>query len=82
MTTTGLGNLVRETLSLVLGMTIPDGVDIRREREPRWDSLKHIEVVFALENALNIRFSEEQIPDLRDVRSIVEIAGAIGAPPR
>jgi acyl carrier protein len=63
---------IRETLSLVLGIDVPPGSDVSRDIEPSWDSLKHIEVVFALESALDVRFTEEQIGNLTDVGAIVE----------
>lgn len=45
-----------------------------RENTPQWDSLKHIEIIFCLEEELAVEFSEEQLKQLNSVRQIVEIA--------
>jgi acyl carrier protein len=67
--------IVRETLGVVLGRAIRPGDPVVRERQPDWDSLKHIEVVFALEDALGVRFEADEIGELTSVASIVERAG-------
>ena len=52
--------------------------EIRRESSRKdyhqWDSLKHIEVIFAIEDELNIRFSEDILARLDSVQSIVDSA--------
>ena len=45
-----------------------------------WDSLKHIEIIFALEDELGIQFNEEEIAQLNDVTKIIKIASAKYAP--
>ena len=45
-----------------------------RQNTPLWDSLKHIEVVFALEDELEIQFPENTLPQLENVQYIVGIA--------
>lgn len=40
------------------------------ENEERWDSLRHMNIVFAVEDAFGIRFSDEEIPLLTSVESI------------
>lgn len=64
---------VREVLSLVIGRPVPAGVDLRRDDEPAWDSLRHIELVLALESALDVRFGTDQIPELDSVSAIVAL---------
>jgi acyl carrier protein len=70
-----LETIVRETLGVVLGRGIAPGDPVRRDDQPDWDSLKHIELVFALEDALGVRFDADEIGELTDVGSIVERAG-------
>jgi acyl carrier protein len=70
---------VRETLGVVLGRHIAADDPVCRDRQPDWDSLKHIELVFALEDALGVRFEADEIGDLTDVASIVERAGCRSA---
>jgi acyl carrier protein len=76
----GLEAAVRETLAVVLGRPIGPGDPVRRDEQADWDSLKHIELVFALEDALRIRFAADEIGELTDVASIVELAERHHAP--
>lgn len=50
-----------------------------RETYPQWDSLKQIEVIFAIEDELNIQFSEETMSELNSVAQIVDAAEALYA---
>jgi acyl carrier protein len=74
-----LDRTVRATIGIVLGRDIAPGDPVIRDEQPDWDSLKHIELVFALEGALGIRFDAEEIGELTDVVSIVELAERHGA---
>ena len=51
-------------------------VDIKDSRTTlsQWDSLKHIEIIFAIEDELNIQFDEEEIEQLNDIQKIIKIA--------
>ncbi len=42
-----------------------------------WDSLHHINLVLALEEEFNVRFTPEQISQLITIRKIVEILNTI-----
>jgi acyl carrier protein len=44
-----------------------------RDNTPCWDSLRHIEVVFSLEDELGLEFSELEQPRLLAVQSIVDV---------
>jgi acyl carrier protein len=48
----------------------PESVD-------KWESMKHINLVLAIEEEFNIQFDDEQIAQLHDVRSIVKIIEGI-----
>lgn len=56
------------------------------QNTPRWDSLRHIEVVFAVESAFHVRFTMPEITSLRnlgDIRNLLISKGAlalVGAP--
>ena len=65
---------------MVLGRPIGPGDPVRRDEQPDWDSLKHIELVFALEDALGVRFGTDEIGEITDVASIVELAERHHAP--
>jgi acyl carrier protein len=70
---------VREVLSVVLDRPIAAGDPVFRDEQPDWDSLKHIELVFALEGELAVRFEAEELGELTDVESIAELAERHGA---
>ena len=70
-----LEEIVRDTLGIVLGRDIAAGDPVVRKEQPDWDSLKHVELVFALEDALGIRFDVDEIGELISVASIAELAG-------
>jgi acyl carrier protein len=40
---------------------------------PKWDSLRHIEVVFAIENAFHVRFTMPEIASLRKLGDIRQL---------
>ena len=40
---------------------------------PNWDSLRHIEVIFAVESAFNVRFTMPEITSLRRLGDIREL---------
>jgi acyl carrier protein len=48
------------------------------QNTPKWDSLRHIEVIFAMENAFHVRFTMPEIAGLRklgDIRNLLENKG-------
>jgi acyl carrier protein len=46
--------------------------DTNAKNTPNWDSLKHIEVMFAIEEEFSIQFSEAELSELNSVVKIVE----------
>lgn len=44
------------------------------ENTSSWDSLKHIEIIFAVEDELGVQFSEDELSGLKNVSSIVDAA--------
>lgn len=63
---------VLTVLSTVLKRPFNNGVDITRQNTPSWDSLKHIEILFALEEELNVVFEENELAELDSVNKIVD----------
>ncbi len=43
------------------------------QNTPKWDSLRHIEVVFAMENAFHVRFTMPEIAGLRKLGDIRQL---------
>lgn len=48
-----------------------DTQEILSEAIENWDSLKHLSIVFALEDEFDIRFSEDEFSELRSLSAIV-----------
>jgi acyl carrier protein len=46
-------------MSSVLGIIVTE--ETVRKTEPAWDSLKHMEIIFAVEGKWGVTFSEEEI---------------------
>jgi acyl carrier protein len=49
--------------------------DSNAQNTPKWDSLRHIEVVFAMESAFHVRFTMPEIANLRklgDIRKLLQ----------
>lgn len=62
---------LRAVLSEVLGIT-PENVTehTSTQTEPKWDSLRHMNLIFALEDCYGVRFSDEEIPSLTSVSAV------------
>lgn len=67
---------IEQTVVSVLGTILKhafgEGVEVTRQNTVSWDSLKHIEIMFALEDELGVEFSEEELAALDSVRKIVD----------
>jgi acyl carrier protein len=62
---------VRRVLATVFGRPITDDELLSARTEPTWDSLRHVEVLLAVEGALDVRFDEEEMPTLDSVDELV-----------
>ena len=49
------------------------------QNTPRWDSLRHIELVLAVESAFNVQFSIPEIVSMQKLGDIVDLLVAKGA---
>jgi acyl carrier protein len=67
---------VRGVLETALGRAIAPDEDVVRDREPGWDSVKHIEVLFMIEEELGIMFAPDEMAELDGLTSIVARAAA------
>ena len=52
--------------------TSPDSVE-------RWDSLKHMQLIMALEDEFGIEFPDDDIPELLSFRAIVDCVDTLAA---
>jgi acyl carrier protein len=64
--------LLVEVLSVVLAH--PVNASVTRAEDKAWDSLKHIEIVFAVEDRFKVRFTEDEIAESE---SLVHFAGIL-----
>jgi acyl carrier protein len=62
---------VRTVLTVVLKEPL-NSTEVTRQNTASWDSLKHIEIMFALEDELKTQFSEEELAALDSVKKIVD----------
>lgn len=62
--------LVLSVLATVLKCEVT--LDSSRKNTPQWDSLKHIQVIFAIEDELGLQFPEAVLGELNSVRQIVD----------
>ncbi|MGY1592803.1 acyl carrier protein [Geodermatophilus sp. SYSU D00708] len=65
---------VNHVLSLVLKLPSPPEAPLVRTEVPEWDSLSHIEIIYAVEESLGITFSEEEMAALDGSAAIVTAA--------
>lgn len=61
---------VKEVFRVVLKVDVDAAAS--RDNTPAWDSLKHIELMFALEDATGCQFSEDELDHLADLPAIVD----------
>jgi acyl carrier protein len=59
-------------LKTLLKHPFDGSADMTRQNTASWDSLKHIEIMFALEDELGVEFSEEELAKLDSVNKIVD----------
>jgi acyl carrier protein len=70
---------VLRLLGYILGRKIEAHENPSRTAEPNWDSLKHIELMFLLEDELGVRLSETAMVDMQDAEGIVRELTRSGA---
>jgi acyl carrier protein len=63
-----------ELIGKVLGVDPSElNEESNAQNTPKWDSLRHIEVVFAMENAFHVRFTMPEISGLRKLSDIRQL---------
>lgn len=61
---------VAAVVARVLRISPDDAASARRGDQEDWNSLKHIEIVFQVEEECDVQFEENEIAELFDVESI------------
>ena len=66
-----MDNKLRKIISEILTVA-EDQIDSTTsvKTQPKWDSLRHMNLILAIEDGFNIRFSDDQIPLLTSVAAI------------
>jgi acyl carrier protein len=62
---------IRRVLGTVFGRPVGADELLSSKTEPSWDSLRHVEVLLAVEGALDVRFDEEEMAELDSVDKLV-----------
>jgi len=63
---------VRSMLEIVLKRPVGADEDVARENEEAWDSVRHIELLFMLEEEFEFTFSEDEMAELNTSGEIVD----------
>jgi acyl carrier protein len=63
---------VAELLSVSLGRQVAQTEFVKRDSDPKWDSLKHVQLILVLEEHFGVQFSEEEMGALRSSDEIVQ----------
>jgi acyl carrier protein len=56
----------------VFGARVPFSADMSRLNEPRWTSMKHVELIVGLEQEFGVRFDGADATDMTSVPVLVE----------
>ena len=70
MTTDDSEEMLKEVFAGVFGRPIDISAPLTREAFGEWDSLRHIEIMFAIEAATGRELHEDQIAEIRSVDDI------------
>ena len=63
---------IRRLIAMVLQNDLPGDVPLARDRVAEWDSLKHVEILFALEDEFGVRFDEDELARLDSLESLTD----------
>ena len=74
MTRSEVESTIHGVLETVLGRRIGSTENPRRGDETGWDSLKHVELMFSIEDALGIQFGPEELGELDSYDKLVACA--------
>ncbi|MFO1305815.1 MAG: acyl carrier protein [Burkholderiales bacterium] len=72
----GLERDVRALVATVLKIAPVPEAPIERVSCGTWDSLRHVEIVFALEDRFDVQFDEEEFPRMDSTEAIAQMIRA------
>ena len=76
MITSSVRAEVSKLLSLALRRPVDESEKPARDLDPAWDSLKHVEIVFLLEDHFELRFTDTELDQLHDAAQIAQVLEA------
>ena len=68
---TQVAALVRQTIATALGAPVNLAENKRQTEDPRWDSMKHVEIILMLEEAFGIVLDPEDFAEMTSVESCI-----------
>ncbi|RUL54199.1 acyl carrier protein [Lysinibacillus antri] len=66
----GLKQQINEIIAEILEMNANDTSIFDRGKNTNWDSLKHLEIIMAIEEELDIRFSSSEVSEIMNAEDI------------
>jgi len=75
-TDAGLEREIQSLIAAILKLDPVPAAELRRAQVERWDSLKHVEIVFALEDTYGIQFDESEFAALSSASAIATLVQA------
>jgi acyl carrier protein len=63
---------IREIMALVFERPVAPGETVSFGTEPAWDSLRHVELIFSIEDEFEIRFEEPELAELTSLHALTQ----------
>ena len=63
---------VSSVFAAALNRRVLPGEDLARASEPTWDSLKHMEIMFAVEERCDVQFTQDELVSLDRLKAVVD----------
>jgi acyl carrier protein len=70
-----LDQQVLEVAARVFDCSVDEAATLTRASEPTWDSLRHVELLFTIEDEFDVRFDQEELGTLSSIESLIESIG-------
>jgi acyl carrier protein len=64
---------ISAAFSIILGLAVTPEQEVERSETPEWDSLKHMELIFAIEDRFGVQFSEAELAELSSKSKVVKL---------
>jgi acyl carrier protein len=67
---------IETVFTRVFGNRTPFSIELSRLHEPRWNSLKHMELLVGLEQEFGVRFDGADATDMITISDVIERVGS------